>query len=552
MVIDAQDGSELVIDYGAMRALVVDDIPSMRSAFKTTLSNFGITRIEVAGSAQEAIFKLKNAQFDLIISDYNLGEGRDGQQLLEELRHRGLMTLDTVFIMVTAESKYEKVVATAELAPDDYMIKPFSAEVLCSRLEVIVRRKRAFADIYAHYHKGELEAAVAGCDAVIASKPRYVVDALRFKGELQNAMARYEEAEVLYRQVVAMRAVPWARLGLARSLHMQHKEAEAEQLLNDVLEKTPELVAAYDLLAEVRLANKDSKGAQQALEQGTAISSRTVHRQQKLGELAYENADLDTARNAYSAALEKGRHSIFVGHADYANLCRVQVEQGDLDGALGTLKKGRATLQGSPEGQLASAVMESVIHTKAGRTDAARKALDEAAKLRGAGVRGDEKVMLDMAGAYMVQGRQEECDAIVGEVAKNAHDSETLLTKARKIYEEAGHGDQGSDVLTQATEKVRKLNNEGAMLAQKGRLREAMETLLQAAAEAPYNPRIAMNAAWATLGCIERENPDNKRDLFAQVRDLLDRAESLSPDHPRLPGLRSKMREVVHMFSGRR
>ena len=136
--------SDTYIDYAALRALVVDDYPGMRNALRLILSNFGIVKVQLAANASEALFHVKNKEFDFILCDFNLGDGRDDQQLLEELRHGNLISLETVFMMVTAESYYEKVAATAELAPDDYMIKPFSAEVLRSRLEGILLRKRAF------------------------------------------------------------------------------------------------------------------------------------------------------------------------------------------------------------------------------------------------------------------------------------------------------------------------------------------------------------------------------------------------------------------------
>lgn len=480
MTLNVVKGNEQGIDYGVLRALVVDDYPGMRSALKMTLSNFGMTRIELAASASEVIFKVGNTHYDVILCDFNLGEGRDGQQLLEELRHRGLIHLDTVFIMVTAESVYEKVVATAELAPDDYLIKPFSAEVLRNRLDGILLRKRAFSSVYRHYEANELEAAMTACDELIRDHPRYVVDALRFKGEVLNALGRFQEAETLYRQVVGMRAIPWARLGLAKALHAQKKEDEAEELLHDVLEKTPELVAAYDLLADVRIARKDGAGAQEALSLGVAISAKTVRRQQKLGGVALENGDLATARDAYAAVLEKGRHSVYVSPSDFGNLCRVQLEQGDVDAALDTLKKNRTILQASPQGQLVAAVMQGLAHTRAGRAEEAARALDEAIRLRGSGARVDEYAMLDMAGTCLSQGRNEEADAIVSEVARNSHDSDSLLAKARRLYEESGRGEDGARVLAAATADVRKLNNEGVILAHKGDFQGAVERLLVA------------------------------------------------------------------------
>jgi CheY-like chemotaxis protein/Tfp pilus assembly protein PilF len=550
MTLQYISNSDQLLDYGSLRALVVDDIPSMRSALKMTLANFGVSHIDVASSAQEVIFRLSNGQYDVILADYNLGESRDGQQLLEELRHRGLIGLETAYVMVTAESVYEKVVATAELAPDDYMIKPFSAEALRNRLDQILQRKLVFAPVYRRFADGDLEAAAAGCDELIRAKPRYLVDALRLKGELLNALGRFDESEALYRKVIEMRAVPWARLGLARALHQQGREEEAEEILQDLLTASPELVAAYDLLADVRLGRKDGKGAQEALQKGTAISAKTVRRQQRLGEVAYDNQDLDTAREAYSAALDKGRHSIFVTHQDYGNLCRVQVEQGDLTAAIDTLKKGKPVLQTSAEGQLVSAVVQSIVHTKAGQPEAAKKALEEADRLRKEGARGDGNLMLDLAGTYMAQGRGEEADAIVGEVAKNAHDSEALLAKAKRIYTETGREDAGNKLLSEATANVRRLNNEGVLLAQKGDYAVAVERLFTACREAPYNPRVLMNAAWVAMKYIDQEGME--QEVLAQTKRLIEQAEQLAPGHGRIPGLRNRLREIQARFGIRR
>lgn len=550
MSLNAIKGKEQTINYENLRAMVVDDYPGMRSALKMTLSNFGITKIDLASNAAEVIFKVGNSHYDVILCDFNLGEGRDGQQLLEELRHRGLINLDTVFIMVTAESVYEKVVATAELAPDDYMIKPFSAEVLRNRLDSILLRKLAFSKAYRHYEANELEATITACDELIRNYPKYVVDALRFKGEILNAMGRFEEAEALYKQVITMRAIPWARMGLAKALHLQKKDAEAEELLHDVLEKTPELVAAYDLLAEVRIAKKDGTGAQEALIKGVAISGKTVRRQQKLGQVAQDNGDLSTARGAFTAVLEKGQHSVFVTPTDFGNLCRVQVEQGDVNAAMDTLKKGKHTLQASPEGQLVAAVVQSMAHTKAGKTEEAKKALEEVARLRGEGARVDEKTMLDMASSYMSHGMHEEADAIVTEVARNAHDSEALLAKAKDLYEQSGRGDAGSQVLAQATSDVRKLNNEGVILAHKGDFKGAMERMRQACQEAPYNPRILMNGIWVILKYLEQSGMDN--DLLMEAARLIGEVEKQAPGHPRIVGLRNQLKEVETRFGIRR
>ena len=159
------------IDYAALRALVVDDYPGIRSALRLTLSNIGVTKVQLVSNAAEAIFQIKIKHYDFILCDFNLGEGRDGQQLLEELRHSNLISLETVFIMVTAESYYEKVAATAELAPDDYMIKPFSAELLHGRLEGTLLRKLAFKKVYRYFLAQDLEASLAACVNSLKANP---------------------------------------------------------------------------------------------------------------------------------------------------------------------------------------------------------------------------------------------------------------------------------------------------------------------------------------------------------------------------------------------
>jgi len=542
--------NEIVINYGELRALVVDDYPGMRSALKLTLSNFGVTRIDLASNATEVLFKVQNTRYDLILSDFNLGEGQDGQQLLEELRHRHLISLGTVFIMVTAEAGYEKVVATAELAPDDYLIKPFSAELMCSRLENILLRKLTFAKVYGHFENHELEAAIKGCDEILKTRPKYVVDALRFKGEVLNAMGRFEEAEALYRQIIEMRAIPWARLGLARALHNLKREEEAEEILRDILDQSCEMVSAYDLLAEVRLSRKDGPGAQEALQKGVEISAKTVRRQQRLGEVAFDNGDLDTAKQAYNNALEKGRNSVFVTAEDYGHLCRVQVEQGDTNGALETLKRGKHLLQATPEGQFVGAVARSIVHARTGNESEAEKALDEAAQLRQAGARPDDRFMLDFADACMAAGRAEQADAIVRDVARNAHDSESLLAKAKRLYEKSGRGDVGEQLLKDATSTVRNLNNEAVILAHKGNFAAAMEKLREACWEAPHNPRILMNTVWVMLKHMEQSGMDEA--LMEQARGFLLDAEKQAPGHGRLATLRAQIKDVEARYGIRR
>jgi CheY-like chemotaxis protein/lipopolysaccharide biosynthesis regulator YciM len=534
------------IDYKSKTALVVDDYPNMRSAFRTALSAFGLTKVDMAATAAEAIGRVKNSHYDIIISDYNLGDGRDGQQVLEEMRHLGLIGLETAFLMVTAESVYERVVAAAELAPDDYLIKPFNADIMRARLDSILAKKQTFAGIYDAFARGNLEDALAGCDELIGGRSKYLVDAMRLKGEILVAMGHFDEASELYDQVVKLRAVPWARLGLARTMHMRNKPADAETMLVDLVGEYPELVSGYDLLADVQLAQQKQREAQMTLKQGVATSPKSLLRQRRLGEVAYQNGDLAGASAAFDAAVQKGRHSIFLQPNDFANLSRVYVDQGSTKEALRVLQDNRKYLQESDEGKLVTAVMAGLAHSRAGNEGEAKRLAGEAMKLRETGASGRPELLLDMAENCLKAGMGEEAARLVSEVARNAHDSESLITKAKQLYEKAGRPDEAEKVIRQATEHVQRLSKEGALLAQRGDLESAARALIQAAEEAPRNPRVLMNAAWAGLRLLEKE-PDHSLPL-SRIRMLLDDATYLAPDHPRLAGLESKLRTLEKVF----
>jgi Flp pilus assembly protein TadD len=135
-------------------------------------------------------------------------------------------------------------------------------------------------------------------------------------------------------------------------------------------------------------------------------------------------------------------------------------------------------------------------------------------------------------------------------VAKNAHDSEALLEKAKRIFTQSGRAEAGEQLLKQATTEVRGLNNEGVILAQKGDFEGAVKSLLTACREAPYNPRILMNAVWVLLRDIDHNGMQD--DKLQEAKRLIVDAERLAPGHNRLPGLREHLREIEARFGIKR
>lgn len=105
------------------RIVVADRHAHNRTDLREMVSSLGATSVSHARSAADVLRAVKARDVDIILCDYHLEDQRDGQQLLEELRHDRVMPLGTVFMMITGEKSYQKVVAVAEFAPDDYLIK---------------------------------------------------------------------------------------------------------------------------------------------------------------------------------------------------------------------------------------------------------------------------------------------------------------------------------------------------------------------------------------------------------------------------------------------
>ena len=118
-------------DYADISVLLVDPSQSMRAQLRNMLNQSGITRIDDAVSSGTAIRQIGKKSFDVILCEYDLGSGsgdsgQDGQQLLEDLRSHKLIGPWSIFIMLTSEGVYSKVIGAAELTPNDYVLKPFT------------------------------------------------------------------------------------------------------------------------------------------------------------------------------------------------------------------------------------------------------------------------------------------------------------------------------------------------------------------------------------------------------------------------------------------
>jgi two-component system chemotaxis response regulator CheY len=116
--------------------LIVDDYKTMLRIIRNLLKQIDLENVEEATDGTAALAKLRNGSFGLIISDWNM-EPMTGLQLLQEVRADPRLK-NTPFIMITAESKVENVVAAKAAGVSNYIVKPFNAETLREKIENVL------------------------------------------------------------------------------------------------------------------------------------------------------------------------------------------------------------------------------------------------------------------------------------------------------------------------------------------------------------------------------------------------------------------------------
>jgi two-component system chemotaxis response regulator CheY len=119
-----------------MNVLIVDDYKTMLRIIRNLLKQLGFDNVDEASDGATALQRLREKDFGLVISDWNM-EPMTGLQLLKEVRSDAKLA-HIPFVMVTAESKTENVIAAKEAGVTNYIVKPFNAETLKKKIESVL------------------------------------------------------------------------------------------------------------------------------------------------------------------------------------------------------------------------------------------------------------------------------------------------------------------------------------------------------------------------------------------------------------------------------
>lgn len=526
--------------FSQLSVLVVDDFSSFRSTLMGMLGRLGVRRIEEAARPQEVFKRCSEREFDVILCDYNLGSGRNGQHILEELRFKNLISRQNLFLMVTAEASKEMVLSAYDCEPDDYLMKPLNLRALEQRLGRLVQQRDVLLPVYKLLEKHELEIAIAELEDIVEQPGRHLLTAQKLLGQLYLESRRWNEADKLYSSNTQRRQLDWAQLGLAKVAMARGQLSEAQANLEALVNESRLFLPARDTLAQVYEQQRDFDATLRCVQESAQLSPRSLFRQRKLAKIAVEHGEIRQALDASLEAAKLGERSCHRDPKDslsvletMGNALEAGIDCGHVD-VLDETKRCFARLASdhglTADGQAQAHLLTARVYALSGDSAKAQQLAEEGLKYSSGRERGDLAVSLAEY-AYLVS---------VGELpAANA-----LADQVIALHGEGNHLDKLDKLLPEPQnernrQRVAQLNKAGIDCYTKGDHDEALGYFHRATLLFPRHIGLQLNYLQTLVGKFkqDRQNSDLDQKVRAQIKRLELLIAKGDPQYPRFAQL---------------
>ena len=527
------------VDWAAKNYLVVDDFVGVRQLLRESLRNLGAKNIDQASSGGEAMQLLQRSRYDVVLCDYNLGEGKNGQQVLEEVRVRNLIMPSCMWLMVSAEKSTESVMGAAEHQPDAYLIKPITEGVLLTRLNRVWHKKQVFKQIDQAYADKDYLRAAKLCDEQIVLNKVHEIDLLRMKASLMLKSGEPGKAREAYERVLQEREYQWARAGLAKIRMANGEFEQARQIFQSVIAENRYYMDAYDQLAQAFTAMGQTEEACDILERAAKLSPNSVLRQRALGHVSLKLGNVGMAERAFRKCIAIGEYSVNKSADPYLGLARVCGLKNDTKEALSLLLLAQKEFT-TDQVRLRAKITEGMVYHESGDFRRARKSGDELDEMLAASPeRPDIPTCMEMATLLFAVGVKESPVELLCYVIRNNHDNTLLLDEVQKVFDKARMADEGYALIKSSKKEASDMMNEGVSLWKTGKLPEAVVWMRQARAALPNNLRILFNAAQILISHMQQLGYDEQ--LSMEATDVLLHVDEVQPGQQRFAQLMEQL-----------
>lgn len=310
----------------SQRILIVDDQRAFQLMFKGILYSMGATNVAFAPTGEQALAKCANVNYDILFVDYHLGVGKNGKQLLEDLREKKLLGPHSIFMLVTGENTVPMVMSAVELEPDDYLVKPFSQNVLRSRIQRIKRKKTQLAAVYQALFDEQAEQVVTLCQQKIGTEGRYQQFCKRVLVENLIKLNQLAEAEHILQETLSQRRSGWALLLQAKVCYRQNRFEDSMALCQEAIENNRYFAEAYDIQAQNYRAIGETDKAFSSIQAAAEIAPYSMQRQYLVMEIARDLNNIPQQVLASKQLYEITRRSIKQDIIHLLNYIRTVIE----------------------------------------------------------------------------------------------------------------------------------------------------------------------------------------------------------------------------------
>ncbi|WP_432452264.1 MULTISPECIES: response regulator [unclassified Agarivorans] len=314
-------------NYSGKKILIVDDQRAFQVMLKAMLQNFGASDVYFATTGEAAVKACRKRKFDILLVDYNLGTGKNGGQLLEELRVSKLLEVDALFFIISGDNNKSMVLSALEMEPDEFITKPFSQFQLHNRLARAHLKRQSLRDIYHALADKNYSKVIELCDQQIEKESRYSNYCKNLKVEAQIALGEYENAKLALEAILKERKQTWAKATLGRVYLLLDENKKAIDTLSRSIAESPLLLTAYDWLARAYRAEGNIEKALETVLKASKLAVNSLERQQLLASLAIDAGELSLAKETFSTILQLARRSIHRGPHHLCNYVRSLIDE---------------------------------------------------------------------------------------------------------------------------------------------------------------------------------------------------------------------------------
>ena len=527
--------------------LIVENSEVYRNILKQMLREIGKFQVYAAATGREAFMLCKKEQYDAILCDFDLGKGKNGLQLLEELRTAKLIKASTVFMMITATVDKNIVLSCLEHRPDVFIAKPFNHNTLNKRLGKAFQLQDKLSRIINAIDEKLFEEALEYCDEALNEQTEFENWCLKTKCEILFELKNFKKAIEVCEAVITLKPHEWAQLMLGKALCATDQHDQALGVFKALYCENSDNVLAYEEAAHIHLDRGESEVAQHLLQQASDLTGHSIPRLRELADLCEKNNDIRAATQAYREVVKRASFSIHDRAENNLDLARSltetavkcdYIESKVLTAeALTALNRANKTFN-TRKVKVHSTFIASQAFSSIDEPEKANEFLETA--LAGyEELREDEQsidLKVEVVRSCAATGDITKAAGLINELNEHEDFNEALASRIDRISEEP--------VSESGKNEIKVINRKGIKYYENKKFEKAISYFNKALKRYPKHIGIRLNLAQAILGQLSEKGPE--ANLVQQCIEDLSHLDHLLPQHAqyqRLKVLTNKVNE---------